>query len=58
VTTWLSNSNLSDQAQRTRGDNSTVIVAALTVLMAITLYLVVSPGQPISQDAAASLAGP
>jgi hypothetical protein len=58
VTTWLSNSNLSDQAGRPRVSNNTVVAAALAVLVAIGLYLVVSPSHSIAQDAAASMAGP
>jgi hypothetical protein len=58
TTTWLSKSSLPDRATRAREGNSAVIVAALAVLAAIALYLVVSPSQPIAQDAPAGFAGP
>jgi hypothetical protein len=58
MTAWLSNSNLSGQGRRARGINSPVLYAALAVLAAIALYLIMSAGHPIAQDAAASLAGP
>jgi hypothetical protein len=58
MTTWLSNSNLSYQTNRARGSNSVVLYAALAVLVAIALYLVVTPGHLIPQDAAATLVDP
>jgi hypothetical protein len=58
MTTWLSTSNPSDHATRARGSDGVVLCAALAVLIAIVLYLVVSPSHPIAQDAAATLAGP
>jgi hypothetical protein len=58
MTTWLSNSNLSRQTNRARGSNSVVLYAALPVLVAIALYLIVTPGRLIPQDAAATLAEP
>ena len=58
MTTWLSNSNLSPQTNRARGSNSVVLYAALAVLVAIALYLVVTPGHLIPQDSAAYLVGP
>jgi hypothetical protein len=47
MTTWLSNSNLSHQTNRAHGSNSVVLYAALAVLVAIALYLVVTPGHLI-----------
>jgi hypothetical protein len=58
MTAWLSNSNLSGQGRHARGINSPVLFAALAVLVAIALYLIMSAGHPIAQDAAGSLAGP
>jgi hypothetical protein len=58
MTTWLSNSNLSHQTNRARGGNSVVLYAALAVLVAIALYLVVTPGHLIPQDTAAYLIDP
>jgi hypothetical protein len=57
MTAWLSNSNLSGQWGHARGI-SPVLFAALAVLVAIALYLIMSAGHPIAQDAAGSLAGP
>jgi hypothetical protein len=56
--TWRSTSNASDRANGARGDNRAVLYAALAVLVAIALYLVVTPGHLIPQDAAATLVGP
>jgi hypothetical protein len=57
MTTWFSNSNLSSQTNRARGSNSVVLYAALAVLIAIALYLIVTPGHLIPQDATATLVG-
>jgi hypothetical protein len=58
MTVWLSNSKLSRQTNRARGSNSVVLYAALAVLVAIALYLIVTPGHLIPQDAAATLVDP
>jgi hypothetical protein len=58
MTAWLSNSDLSDQAQRARGSNSAVLLAASAVVVAIALLLVVSHDHPIPPDAAAYFIGP
>ena len=58
MTTWLSNSNLSHQTNKAHSGNSLVLYAALAVLVAIALYLLVTPGHLIPQDSAAYLVGP
>jgi hypothetical protein len=58
MTTWLSNSNLSDRARRGGDGDRAVLYAALAVLGAIALYLLVNLGHSIPPDAAATFIGP
>jgi hypothetical protein len=58
MTIWLSTSNASDRANGALDGNRAVLCAALAVLVAIALYLVVSPEHVMSANDAASLAGP
>jgi hypothetical protein len=58
MTAWLSNSDLSDQAQRARGNNTTVLCMAMAVVVAIALLLVVSRDHPIPSDAVTYFIGP
>jgi hypothetical protein len=58
MTTWLSNSNLSDRARRGGAGDRVVLYAALAVLGAIALYLLVTLGHSIPPDAAATFMGP
>jgi hypothetical protein len=58
MTAGLSKSKLLDRPSRARGGNSSILYAALAVLVAVALYWFMSAGHPIAQDAAASFAGP
>jgi hypothetical protein len=58
VTTWFSTLNTSDPAKSAFRGNIAVFVGALAVLVAIALYLAVSAGHPIAQDAADAFIGP
>jgi hypothetical protein len=58
MTSWLSNSDLSDHAWQVRWGNIAVLYAAVAMVAAIALLLVVSQGRPIHPDAAAYFIGP
>jgi hypothetical protein len=52
MTARPSKSNVVDETREARSNNSAVFYAALAVLLAIAVYLVVSAGHPIAQEAA------
>jgi hypothetical protein len=58
MTAWLSNSDISDQAQQVRWGHISVLYAAAGVVAAIALLFVASEGRPIPTDAATYFIGP
>jgi hypothetical protein len=58
MTAWLSNTDLSDQAQQARWNNIAIFYAVVAAVAALALLIVVGRDRPIPPDAAAYFIGP